>query len=337
MNLPELMPAWQATAFGPPEEVLVLAEVPVPRPRPGQVLVEMWTAALGFQDALLTAGAHQEHPPLPFTPGTELCGEIVAVGPGVDRLRLGERVVGTTSLPHGALARFAVAEADAVLQAPNRLDDASAAGFHVAYQVGWFGLYRRAALRVGETLLVHAAAGGLGSAAVQLGKAAGARVIGVVGGSEKADAARLLGVDVIVDRTRQDVVEAVLAATDGLGADVIYDPVGGVAFEASTQLVAFEGRIVVIGFASGQMARLSTNHTVTKNYSVHGVNWSSYQTRAPDLVRRAHADLTRLVDAGAIMPLTVERVSFGEVAESMADVGRGLTLGRVVVRAPLVD
>ena len=159
--------------------------------------------------------------------------------------------------------------------APLDLDDAHAAGLHIAYQTGWFGLHRRAQLREGETLLVHAAVGGVGSAAVQLGKAAGARVIGVVGGADKAALARELGCDLVLDRTSDDLVAAIKEFTSGRGVDVAYDPVGGPAYAASAKVIAFEGRIVLVGFASGTIPAPGLNHALIKNYTILGLHGAS--------------------------------------------------------------
>ncbi len=328
------MRAWQVTGHGEPADVLAPVEVPVPWPGPGQVLVEMSSTALNFPDVLLARGQYQERPPLPFTPGIELCGRVVSVGQGVGRHLVGERVVGTTVLPHGALATYAVAPASDVHVAPTGLDDVTASALHIAYQTAWFALYRRANLRVTETLLVHAAAGGVGSAAVQLGKAAGARVIAVVGGPQKAMAARRLGADDVVDRTTTDVVTAVKQITGGAGVDVVFDPVGGAAFTASTKVVAFEGRIVVVGFAGGEIASAATNHLLVKNYSVLGLHWGLYRTRDPDLVRRAHDELCRLVDAGAVSPLVSDHLPFDEAPRGLTRLAAGETVGRVTVAPP---
>ncbi len=332
MSVPSQMAAWQVKAQGEPAEVLELVEVPVPAPGPGQVLVEVWSAALNFPDVLMARGQYQERPPLPYTPGVEMCGMIVAVGPGVDVHRVGERVIGTPVLPHGSLARYAIAVAAEVFPAPPGLDDASAAALHISYQTGWFGLYRRAALRVGETLLVHGAAGGVGSAAVQLGKAAGARVVAVVGGGEKVAAAQALGADVVVDRTREDVVAAVRQATDGRGVDVVYDPVGGAAYEASTKVVAFEGRIVVVGFTSGTIPQPALNHALVKNYGVLGLHWGLYRLRNPELVRRAHEDLSNLAGVGAVKPLVADRLRLEDAAAGLTRLAAGSVVGRLTVQ-----
>ncbi|HEY6796442.1 MAG TPA: NADPH:quinone oxidoreductase family protein [Kineosporiaceae bacterium] len=334
MSVPEMMLAWQVSQLGEPSEVMMLSEVAVPSPGPGQALVEVWSTALNFPDVLLSRGQYQEQPALPFTPGLEFCGMVVAVGPGVDRSRIGERVIGTPVLPHGALARYALAAEAELYTAPPGLDDAAASAMHIAYQTGWFGLYRRAALRVGETLLVNAAAGGVGSAATQLAKAAGARVIGVVGGGAKADVARMLGADIVIDRTTQDVVEAVRSATGGRGVDVVYDPVGGDAYGMAARVVAFEGRIVVVGFAGGTITEVTLNHVLLKNYTIIGLHWGLYRSKDPRVVRRAHDDLCNLVEAGGVRPLVSERLPFEEAGQGLARLGKGETVGRITVLPP---
>jgi NADPH:quinone reductase len=334
VTVPESMLAWQVHSPGEPFEVMTIGEVPVPQPGPGQALVEVWSTALNFPDVLLARGEYQESPPLPFTPGVELCGMVVAVGQGVERTRIGERVIGTTKLPHGALARYAVLDGSDLFTAPPGLDDAAASAMHIAYQTGWFGLYRRASLRVGETLLINAAAGGVGTAAVQLGKAAGARVIGVVGSATKADLVRQLGADLVVDRTTQDVVEAVHAATRGKGADVVYDPVGGDAYSTAVRAVAFEGRIVVVGFAGGAVTQVALGHALVKNYSILGLHWGLYRSKDPQLVRRAHDDLCNLVEAGGVRPVVSERIAFEDAAKGLERLAKGDTVGRVTVLPP---
>lgn len=199
------MQAWQVHRNGEPSEVMELAGVERPVPGDGQVLLRVRAANINFPDALMCRGQYQVRPPMPFTPGVEICGETED----------GRRVLANPALPHGGFAEYAVADAAALLPAPDTLDDAEAAALHIGYQTCWFGLHRRAHLQAGETLLVHAAAGGVGSAAVQLGKAAGATVIGVVGGEEKAKAARDLGCDAVIDRRAQDVIAAVKEATGG--------------------------------------------------------------------------------------------------------------------------
>ena len=214
--------------------------------------------------------------------------------------------------------------------APEGLDDAEAAPFLITYQTGWFGLHRRARLAAGETLLVHAAAGGVGSGAVQLGKAAGARVIGVVGGPEKARLARQLGADVVVDRHAEDFVAVVKEVTEGKGADVVYDPVGGEAFRRSTKCIAFEGRIVIVGFASGDIPSAALNHALVKNYAILGLHWGLYERLNPAAVADCQAELTRLAAAGLIRPLITERLPLTDVPDGLRRLAAGSTAGRLV-------
>jgi NADPH:quinone reductase len=315
------MQAWQVHENGEPSEVMRLQDVERPTPGDGQVLLKVRAANINFPDVLMARGHYQVRPPLPFTPGVEICAETED----------GRRVIATPALPYGGFAEYAVADAAALLPAPDALDDAEAAALHIGYQTGWFGLHRRARLEAGETLLVHAAAGGVGSAAVQLGKAAGATVIGVVGGADKAAVARELGCDVVVDRRSEDVVSAVKDATGGRGADVIYDPVGGEAYTQSTKVVAFEGRIVVVGFASGTIPSPGLNHALVKNYSILGLHWGLYNTKNPKLVQHCHEQLTDLAARGVVKPLVSERVPLDGAAAAVQRVADGVTTGRVVV------
>jgi NADPH:quinone reductase len=315
------MQAWQVHENGEPSEVMRLADVERPTPGDGQVRLRVRAANVNFPDALLCRGQYQVRPPLPFTPGVEICGETED----------GRRVIANPALPYGGFAEYALADARALLPAPESLDDAEAAALHIGYQTGWFGLHRRAHLEAGETLLVHAAAGGVGSAAVQLGKAAGATVIGVVGGADKAAVARELGCDVVVDRRAEDVIAAVKEATGGRGADVIYDPVGGEAYTQSAKLVAFEGRIVVVGFASGTIPSPALNHALVKNYSILGLHWGLYNTKNPKLVLQCHEQLTELAARGAIKPLVSERVPLSEAAVAVQKVADGRSTGRIAV------
>ncbi|MGW6290548.1 NADPH:quinone oxidoreductase family protein [Streptomyces sp. NPDC055107] len=315
------MQAWRVHRNGEPGEVMRLEETDRPVPGDGQVLVEVRAANVNFPDALLCRGQYQVRPPLPFTPGVEVCGTTED----------GRRVLATPALPHGGFADFVVADEAALLPAPDALDDAEAAALHIGYQTGWFGLHRRARLQPGETLLVHAAAGGVGSAAVQLGRAAGAKVIGVVGGPEKAAVARELGCDLVIDRRSEDIVAAVKEATGGHGADVVYDPVGGDAYAKSAKCVAFEGRILVVGFASGVIPTPALNHALVKNYSVVGLHWGLYNAKDPAAVRACHDELTKLAEQGIVTPLVSERVAMAGAADAVRRVADGTSTGRIVV------
>ncbi|MGW4770815.1 NADPH:quinone oxidoreductase family protein [Nocardia sp. NPDC004278] len=324
------MKAWQVTELGEPAQVLRPVELDDPMPGPGQVVVRTRAAAANFPDVLMCRGEYQVKPELPFTPGVELCGEVIAIGAGVDGIAVGDRVLGGAALPWGGFAELAVMDAVDVFPAPASLDDAEAAAFFIGYQTGWFGLHRRAGLRSGETLLVHAAAGGVGSAAVQLGKAAGAKVIGVVGSAAKAEVARALGADIVVDRSAQDFVSIVRDATDGRGADVVYDPVGGEVYQRSTKCIAFEGRILVVGFAGGQIQSAALNHALVKNYSIVGLHWGLYRGKDPQAVRDCHRELTGLADQGLVKPLIGERLPLDDVAAGLQRLADGKTVGRIV-------
>ncbi len=315
------MQAWRVHRNGEPSEVMELEQADRPTPGEGQVLIAVRAANINFPDALLCRGQYQVRPPLPFTPGVEICGETAD----------GRRVLATPALPHGGFAEYVVADEAALLPAPEALDDAQAAALHIGYQTGWFGLHRRARLQAGETLLVHAAAGGVGSAAVQLGKAAGATVIGVVGGPEKAAVARELGCDLVIDRHGEDIVAAVKEATGGRGADVVYDPVGGEAYAKSVKCIAFEGRVVVVGFASGAIPTPGLNHALVKNYSIVGLHWGLYNTKDPAAVRACHDELTALAAKGVVKPLISERVPMADAAPAVQRVADGTSTGRIVV------
>ncbi|MEE1778539.1 MULTISPECIES: NADPH:quinone oxidoreductase family protein [Streptomyces] len=315
------MQAWRVHRNGEPSEVMELEQADRPTPGEGQVLIAVRAANINFPDALLCRGQYQVRPPLPFTPGVEICGETAD----------GRRVLATPALPHGGFAEYVVADEAALLPAPEALDDAQAAALHIGYQTGWFGLHRRARLQAGETLLVHAAAGGVGSAAVQLGKAAGATVIGVVGGPDKAAVARELGCDLVIDRHGEDIVAAVKEATGGRGADVVYDPVGGEAYAKSVKCIAFEGRVVVVGFASGAIPTPGLNHALVKNYSIVGLHWGLYNTKDPAAVRACHDELTALAAKGVVKPLISERVPMADAAPAVQRVADGTSTGRIVV------
>jgi len=324
------MKAWQVAELGEPRDVLRLVEVDDPAPGSGQLVVKVLASPANFPDVLMCRGLYQVKPDLPFTPGVELCGEVVALGEGVTGFAIGERVLGGAVLPYGGFGELALMDTATTFTAPPELDDAQASSLYIGYQTGWFGLHRRAGVKAGETLLVHAAAGGFGSAAIQLGKAAGARVIGVVGGPDKAKVALELGADVVVDRREQDFVEVVKAETGGRGADVVYDPVGGETYTRSTKCIAFEGRILVVGFAGGDIQSAALNHALVKNYSIVGLHWGLYNRFDPQAVAECHRDLTRLAAEGGVRPLVSERLALADVAAGVQRLADGVTVGRVV-------
>ncbi|GLZ43939.1 oxidoreductase [Actinomycetospora sp. NBRC 106375] len=315
------MRAWRVPRYGPFADVLEVGDVPRPEPGAGETRVRVAAAALNFADILHTAGEYQERVPPPFTPGLEVAGVTDD----------GRRVFGPVALPHGGFAEEAVLRT--TWPWPEGMSAAQAAGFFVSYQTGWCALHHRTTLRAGETLLVLAAAGGVGLAAVQLGRAAGARVIGVVGDGAKAAVVRDAGAgDVLVDP--DDLVAAVREITDGRGADVVYDPVGGDSFDAVRRVVAWEGRLLVIGFAGGRIADAPTNHALVKNYGVLGVHWSAYQQRAPELVAAWQREIEALWDRRAIDPLVGAEYAFDELPDALAELQARRTTGRVVLLAP---
>jgi NADPH:quinone reductase len=315
------MRAWRVPRNGPFARVLEVADVPRPEPAAGETRVRVAAAALNFADILHIAGEYQERTALPFTPGLEVAGVTDD----------GRRVFGPVALPHGGFAEEAVLRT--TWPWPEGMSAAQAAGFFVAYQTGWCALHHRTTLSAGETLLVLAAAGGVGAAAVQLGVAAGARVIAVVGDEEKEAVARTAGAhEVLV--APGDLVGAVRELTDGHGADVVYDPVGGDGFDAARRVVAWEGRLLVIGFAGGRIAEAPTNHALVKNYGVIGVHWSAYQQRAPELVAAWQREIEALWDRRVIDPLVGAEYAFDDLPDALAALEARRTTGRVVLRAP---
>jgi NADPH2:quinone reductase len=322
--------AWQVTEHGEPEKVLEFVDIDRPEPGPGQIQVRVLAAAANFPDILLCRGVYQEDFGLPFTLGVEMCGEVAAVGAGVTGFAPGDRVIGDTALPHGAFAEYAIMEAAAALPAPPALDDAEAAPFFVTYETCWVGLHRRARLQAGETLLVHAAAGGVGTGAIQIGKAAGARVIGVVGGADKVALAREVGADVVINRHDEDLVKVVKEVTGGRGADVVFDPVGGDSFYKSTKCIAFEGRILVVGFASGDIPSAALNHALVKNYDIIGLQARAYRIRQVSAVRDYYDALVKLTETGAVRTVVTERLPLDQVADGLRRLGAGSTTGRIV-------
>jgi len=323
------MNAWRVHELGEPADVMVLDDIDAPAVGPGEVLLDVAAASLNFPDVLMCRGQYQEKPTLPFVVGGEVAGTVAALGEGVTGFELGQRVLGLTRT--GGLCEQAVANAAVTFAIPDSLDLAPAAALHIVYQTSHIGLHRRAELRSGETLLVHAGAGGVGSAAIQLGVAAGARVIATAGGAKKVQICRELGADVAIDYREDDFVAAVRKATENRGADVIYDPVGGDVFDRSLKCIAWEGRLLVIGFASGRIPQLPVNRALLKNCSVVGVNWGMYNVMNPALIRRTHDDLMALHAAGKIAPLVSELLPMAEArsgTQRLADRG---TVGKLVV------
>ena len=326
------MRAWQVRELGEPSAVLAEVEAPTPEPGPGEVRIDVTAAALNFPDVLLCRGEYQLKPELPFTPGSEVAGTVSALGDGVEGLELGERVLAIPALGHGSYADQTVASAATTYAIPDDMDWSAAASLHITYQTGFVGLHHRGRLLPGETLLVHAGAGGVGSAAIQLGLAAGAHVLATAGGPEKVEVCRRLGAELAIDYRAEDFVDAVKVATDGRGADVVYDSVGGDTFDRSRKCVAWEGRILVVGFTSGRIPEAPANHVLIKNYAVVGVHWGMYNLLDPERVHETHRRLVDLFAAGKIAPLVSEEIKGDALGEALTRLGNRGTWGKVVWR-----
>ncbi|MFN8474039.1 MAG: NADPH:quinone oxidoreductase family protein [Anaerolineae bacterium] len=325
------MRAWQVTEWCEPEG-MTLTDVAVPEPGVGQVRIHNRAAAVNFFDILQIQGKYQVRPPFPFTPGAEVGGVIDAVGPGVDGLAVGDRVLAMTWL--GGFGEFCLAPARTTFPIPDNMSFAEAAAMPIVYQTSYLALTVRGALQPGEWLLVHAAAGGVGTSAVQIGKALGARVIGTAGSDEKLDFVRAQGADHALSYRDDTWVKQVMDITGG-GANVIYDPVGGDIFDLSTKCIAPEGRLLVIGFAGGRIPSIAANRLLLKSMSAVGVYWGGYIERHPAFVAEAQAALFEMYRRGQIRPAVSKMYSLDEVPQAMRDLAGRNTMGKVVVEMNL--
>ena len=322
------MKIWRVHEWGDPTEKLRLEDVEAPTPKPGQIVVALEAVGLNFPGLLQIRGEYQVKPPLPYSPGGESAGTVVAIGDGVTDHQVGDRVVSTS----GGLAEQVAISAGAAFRLPDSMSAAKASALVVNYGTGWFALHNRAHVQPGETVLVHAGAGGAGSSAVQLAQALGAKVIATAGGPEKkAILQEKLHVDLAIDYLNEDFVEVVKAETDGRGVDVIYDPVGGDTFDRSRKVIAWDGRILVIGFTGGRIAEVATNHILLKNYSVVGVHWGASLARDPNSLRNTYDTLIGLFDAGKIDPLVMREVPFTEVPSAFEDLASRHSWGKLVI------
>ena len=322
------MKAMIATQWGEPSE-MQYAEVPDPMPGPGQILIDVKAIGCNFPDILIVQGKYQMKPPLPFSPGHEVAGIVLAVGAGVTRVHPGQRVFAMIDL--GGYAERAVADDTRVFAIPDAMSFEEAAAFALVNQTSYSALVHRARLQPGEWLLVHAAAGGVGLAAVQIGKAFGARVIATAGTAAKLEIARQSGADVLIDYRTEDWVERVKRVTDGHGADVIYDPVGGDVFDGSSKCIAFEGRLLVVGFAGGRIPSIAANRILLKNMSVVGVHWGMYQTLGSPLVDQWMSALLTMHGKGQIWPVIYKTYPLADAAKALAAIAARESYGKVVL------
>jgi NADPH2:quinone reductase len=304
-----------------------VADIPAPSPGPGEALIRVTAASVNFPDLLMCQGKYQYKPPPPFVPGMEAVGEIVALGEGASGARVGDVVV--AGLRTGGFAEYAVAPAAALRPKPRALDAAQAAAYGAAYLTAWVALVRRGVLREGETLLVHGAAGGVGLAAVDLGKHLGARVIATASTEEKRAFLKAYGADHVLAPT--GFREAVKDFTGGRGADVIYDPVGGDVFDESVRCIAFDGRLLVIGFTSGRIPTVSVNMPLIKGFSVVGVRAGEYGRQFPDRGRENADAIWRLADEGRIRPHIHARLPLTRTKEAFGLLASRQVIGKVVI------
>ncbi len=314
-------------AFGDGSELRV-GEVAAPALRPGTARIAVHAAGVNFGDTLMVAGTYQEKPPFPFTPGFEIAGEILEVE-GESELKPGDRVLGT--MESGGYADEAVAPAANLTRIPDSMDFVTAAGFPVAYGTSHGALEWRARLQPGETLLVHGAAGGVGLTAVEIGKAMGARVIATAGNAEKLAIAKAHGADHLIDYAKESIRDRVRELTEGRGADVVYDPVGGDAFDQSLRCIAWEGRILVIGFAGGTVPQIPANLLLVKNCDVIGFYWGSYRKKKPENLRRSYLQLFRWFEEGKLKPHVSERYDLAEVGKAFVALRSRRATGKVVL------
>ena len=322
------MRAMVATQWGEPSD-LQLMELPDPEPGPRQVAIDVRASACNFFDILMVQGKYQVRPPLPFAPGGEVAGVVRAVGPGVEQVAPGDRVF--AMLGWGGYASVALATVDSFFRMPASMSFEHGAAFGIVYQTSYFGLVYRAQLQPGETLLVHAAAGGVGLAAVQIGRALGARVLATAGSSAKLEIARAHGADEAYDYSTPDWVERVKAATGGRGADVVYDPVGGDIFDLSTKCIAFGGRLLVIGFASGRIPSIEVNRILLKNIAVVGLHWGAYRQHDPRRIPQAMDALFDLYSQGKLQPVVSSTWPLAEAAAALDEIASRRSVGKVLL------
>jgi NADPH2:quinone reductase len=323
-----MMRAVQCKSWGEPK-TLVLEQMAVPEPGPGPVRIAVQAAGVNFADTLMIAGKYQERPDFPFVPGLEAAGEIDAVGKGVIGIKEGDRVMAI--LGHGAFAERALAPAEAVFHIPKSMDAMTAAGFPVAYGTSHVALRHRALLKAGETLVVHGAAGGVGLTAVQIGKILGATVIGTARGAEKLDIAKTNGATHVIDYGAEDVRVRIMELTDKRGADVIYDPIGGDIFDASLRCVAWEGRILTIGYASGRIPSVAANLLLVKNASVVGCYWGAYLKRDPSVIRKSFEELLAWYGDGLLAPHVSNTFQLEETPDALEMLMSRKSTGKVVI------
>ncbi len=308
---------------------LVYEETESPQPTAQEVRVRVRACGVNFADTLIVAGTYQIKPPLPFSPGFEVAGEVIAAGSGVTRFRPGQRVMAIVEW--GGFAEEVVAPQTQVFALPDGVDDVTAAGFPIAYGTSHFGLKFKAGLKAGETLLVLGAAGGVGLTAVETAKLMGATVIAAASGDDKMRIAREAGADAVVDARAPDLRERIKELTAGRGVDVVYDPVGGEAFAAAMRATAPGGRLLIVGFASGEVPQIPANILLVKNLSAIGFYWGAHKTLAPAQMAASFEELLDWLAAGRLRPHVSRTYPLADAAAALKELRARKTTGKVVL------
>ena len=308
---------------------LSIDELPALTPGNNEIVIKNHAFAIGFPEYLMIRGEYQLKPPLPFVPGMECSGEIIAVGDSVANFAVGDKVLGSTRV--GAYAEQVAIREENCLTLPTTFDFAAGASFLAAYKTAYVGLVERGALQKGEVLLVHGAAGGVGLAAVELGKHLGAMVIATGSSDEKLRVAKQKGADHVININNGEFREQVKALTEGRGANVIFDPVGGDVFDESMRCIATFGRLLVIGFAGGRIPTLAVNYALIKQVSIVGVRAGEYGRVDPQAGAKVLTALLELAENGSIKPHVYKRFAFGELANAFDELIDRFVIGRAVV------
>src|SRR5438105_142256 len=311
-----------------PIDTLTMADVPAPTPRAGEVLIDVKATAVNFADSLLVAGQYQTKPPLPFSPGLETAGVVAACGDGVSRFKRGDRVMAI--LPYGGLAEMANAAEAEAFAIPDTMSFDEAGAFPVAYVSSHVAIRWQGRLEPGETMLVLGAAGGVGLTAVEIGKAMGARVIAAASTAEKLAVARERGADDLINYTTEKLTERVMALTDGKGADVCFDPVGGELFDAALSALGWGGRILVVGFVGG-VQQIPANRLLVKNRAAMGTSLRYFRWHAPDKLRLSVDELLRWYEEGKLRPCISHRLPLEKSVEAIRLLTDRRAYGKVVV------
>ena len=308
---------------------LNLEEKPAPQPAKGEVLIDVKAAGVNFPDLLTVQGKYQIKPPLPFIPGTEVAGVVTAVGESVTRRKVGDKVIATSQI--GGFAEQCVAPEYATIEMANSMSFPQAAGFSITYGTSYYALKQRANLQAGETVLVLGAAGGVGIATIQIAKAMGAKVIAAASSEEKLDFACEAGADMRINYSNEPLKDKIKELTGGKGADVIYDPVGGDLSEQAFRGIAWDGRFLVIGFASGPIPAIPLNLALLKGASMIGVFWGSWMARQPQEAMQNFKELIEMIDGDQFSPLVTEVYDLEDYQSALASISERRAKGKVIL------